>query len=120
MDWIVVRWLDPFVALHQTQYHMTIHHLTFISLHPTPQAKRYSSRTLTSPPHSQRIAGCEAQLSFQTMIPSRRAAAPARTLLRYQQPRRFASSTPHGEHHHAEPVNETFGVSNLPSLHHPL
>ncbi|EDN06105.1 NADH-ubiquinone oxidoreductase [Histoplasma capsulatum] len=43
------------------------------------------------------------------MIPSRRAAAPARTLLRYQQPRRFASSTPHGEHHHAEPVNETFG-----------
>ncbi|PGH35205.1 hypothetical protein GX50_01901 [[Emmonsia] crescens] len=43
------------------------------------------------------------------MFPARRAAAPARTLLRRQQPRRLASSTSHGEHHHAEPVNESFG-----------
>ncbi|PGH10779.1 hypothetical protein AJ79_05252 [Helicocarpus griseus UAMH5409] len=40
------------------------------------------------------------------MFAARRAVAPTRALLR-QQPRRFASS--HEEHHHAEPVNESFG-----------
>ncbi|PGH00388.1 hypothetical protein GX51_05796 [Blastomyces parvus] len=39
------------------------------------------------------------------MFPARRAAVPARALLRRQQPRRLASSASH----HAEPVNETFG-----------
>ncbi|KAK2799014.1 hypothetical protein FQN50_008641 [Emmonsiellopsis sp. PD_5] len=42
------------------------------------------------------------------MFLARRAAAPARTLLRRQQPCRSGSSAAH-DHHHAEPVNETFG-----------
>jgi len=44
------------------------------------------------------------------MLPARRSAAPVRALLRRQQPRRFDSSSAHGEHHHpAAPVNEGFG-----------
>ncbi|KAL5043180.1 hypothetical protein BDW71DRAFT_128658 [Aspergillus fruticulosus] len=42
------------------------------------------------------------------MILARRSVASARLLLRNQQPRRFDS---HAAHHHAEPVNESFGRS---------
>ncbi|KAL1965983.1 hypothetical protein VTN77DRAFT_4923 [Rasamsonia byssochlamydoides] len=46
------------------------------------------------------------------MFLARRSVAPARQLLRPQQPRRFASHAAHGDHHHhAAPVNESFGPS---------
>lgn len=46
------------------------------------------------------------------MFAARRSAAPVRALLRRHQPRRAA----HVDAHHAEPVNESFGVCSAPVL----
>lgn len=47
------------------------------------------------------------------MFLARRSVAPARQLLRNQQPRRFDS---HSTHHHHGPVNESFGVCTLSAV----
>lgn len=43
------------------------------------------------------------------MYLARQSVAPARQMLRRQQPRRFDSHAAHAEHSHAHPVNESYG-----------
>jgi hypothetical protein len=54
------------------------------------------------------------QLFIINMFLARRSVAPARQVLRRQQPRRFDSHAAHHDHHndHHAPVNEAYGVGH--------